>query len=1558
MQSQSAPAASTASLAPVPPRDETLSTTLPQPMQSVPAPVQALKAKGKDLQEGDWVVVADPPSPPKPTPPSTSSRPPPKGTFTIPNELVKPGMEMLKVSAKSARRVKPRRVWLELASETPDDGELGLEVGIGVVGGQDVRLCWEKNGGALGFARSANFASVPLSRIRDLRFGSAGSPYRTSLHLPQSVEARWVTIIYAVPSPSSFLGNVTGSPAFKLVHFIAPSTHELELWQKTLEGFKEGRMAKAIVEGEDAGQHAAACPEAQEKVVKEEEVHQLCQRLGMGMSKAEISEAFKKTAEPNDYLDFRSFQNFVKLLKRRWDIEGIFQSLLRPDSLGLNLTKWSKFLKVVQGVTLSDDDIRACFDKYASPADKLVNLDGFVLYLMSSDNAPIKDESQQDMTRPLPEYFISSSHNTYLIGSQFQGQSTVEGYIRALQQGCRSVELDVWDGDDGEPIVTHGMTLTTKIPVRNVLLAIAQYAFLASPYPVVLSVEVHCELAQQDKLATILHETLRDRLVCKPLEAMEKDKEIEKLPSPAELKGKFLLKAKNKFITTTTANDNGFPIKMVPAADDSSSSEFSSSHSSSDGDFKNSKFYRAIRNFRASSDNIPTRRSLSRESSSRPSLTSRTSRSSIGSTVSAVPIKSPTAAPAETITVSELSVSPTQLPVPSPAPAHSPATLAVSSPPPLPTKPKDMAMSQSLASLLIYTIGVKARGFNKKEKYAPTHVISLGESRVAKMLRDEAARQDFVAHNRGHLTRAYPRGRRLTSSNYAPHHMWAAGVQLVALNWQTFDVGMELNSAMFSRANRVGYVLKPEYLRQKGPEKDKVAALRSEKYRLDLEIISAQQLPRPRPAAEKDGVEQANLDPFVEASLFVPGVVQPQKRRTPVVLGNAFNPTFRSFSTTASTTSSSSQFSFTFSSHPSPGMLDLVFLRFEVLNAKGNVKAAMEEGKGEFVGAYCISVGALMPGYRHLPLYDTFGDQHLFSTLERPPALPRAFVPTVLVPSSRQTRGPCSPPSGRAVVIRSVHLARTLNLGSSAGLPQAARCPVQPEPISVGEDWKPEEDAEYVKKAVERLQGAVRIRTESFDDMAGPEDPRFDAMGELHKYLEATFPRVYGTVEVEKVQKWGLLLTWKGKEEGLKPVVLMAHQDTVPVPDSTLSRWTYPPFDAHVDEEGWIWGRGTADCKNTLISLFAALDKLMEDGFEPKRTIILSSGFDEEIGGSRSAAHLARALEDRYGPNGIALIVDEGFTGVDHLALSSNPSLLPAVSSSLLTGSGGKAPLAARFGMAEKGAVSVTLDVLTQGGHSSVPHGPHTAIGILSRLIVALEDNVDVPRLEEGSPVLQQLDCLAEYGEVSREMKRRIRDPRKWKGLGEELAREDEVMRAFLSTTQATDLIQGGVKLNALPELATASINYRIAFTSSVNATLTRISSILSPVVHSLNYTFSSFGSHPDATRNVVRLSILGDSPIEPAPISPSEGPAWELMAGTARHVWPGVVAASSGMIANTDTKHYWTLTPNIYRFVPGSLEEIKNFHTVDERIHTNAHVTGITYFYHLLQNTNEWETS
>ena len=188
-------------------------------------------------------------------------------------------------------------------------------------------------------------------------------------------------------------------------------------------------------------------------------------------------------------------------------------------------------------------------------------------------------------------------------------------------------------------------------------------------------------------------------------------------------------------------------------------------------------------------------------------------------------------------------------------------------------------MSTALASLLIYTIGVKCRGFNKKETYATQHMVSLSEKTALKMIRDATSNEALIKHNRCHLTRIYPSmmsfARLHASRNFVPLDMWAAGCQLVALNWQTTDLGFELNQAMFSRNGRCGYVLKPAALRTK--EHGKTLAGKAVRFRLDLSVISAQQLPKKSKSAPgKDRDKQSHndnrepIDPFVVVSLLAP----------------------------------------------------------------------------------------------------------------------------------------------------------------------------------------------------------------------------------------------------------------------------------------------------------------------------------------------------------------------------------------------------------------------------------------------------------------------------------------------------------------------------------------------------------------------------------------------------------------------------------------------------------------------------------------------------------------
>lgn len=182
----------------------------------------------------------------------------------------------------------------------------------------------------------------------------------------------------------------------------------------------------------------------------------------------------------------------------------------------------------------------------------------------------------------------------------------------------------------------------------------------------------------------------------------------------------------------------------------------------------------------------------------------------------------------------------------------------------------------------------------------------------------------------------------------------------------------------------------------------------------------------------------------------------------------------------------------------------------------------------------------------------------------------------------------------------------------------------------------------FQNASITRLSDAVKVKTESFDDLGAiGEDKRWDVFYGFHEYLEQTFPRIHAELKVEHVNTHGLVYTWEGSDSKKKPMVVMAHQDTVPVDPDTIDSWTHPPWSGHFDGTS-IWGRGASDCKNQLIGTMETLEILLDAGFKPKRTIVLSYGFDEECSGRQGAGHLAPFLLERYGENGVAAIIDEG----------------------------------------------------------------------------------------------------------------------------------------------------------------------------------------------------------------------------------------------------------------------------------------------------------------------------
>lgn len=187
---------------------------------------------------------------------------------------------------------------------------------------------------------------------------------------------------------------------------------------------------------------------------------------------------------------------------------------------------------------------------------------------------------------------------------------------------------------------------------------------------------------------------------------------------------------------------------------------------------------------------------------------------------------------------------------------------------------------------------------------------------------------------------------------------------------------------------------------------------------------------------------------------------------------------------------------------------------------------------------------------------------------------------------------------------------------------ESAKCPAQPRALNVGTDWDPIHDEIYAELAARRLSQAVQHETISYDDFGSiaANDTALDKHYKFADWMYNEYPKVFNTLKHEVINYHGQLLTWEGSNKALQPIILMAHTDVVPVAEDTLGLWTYPPFEGKVvvnatrDTPGtWIWGRGSSDCKNQLMGILGATERLVSEGFEPERTIIIASGFDEEV---------------------------------------------------------------------------------------------------------------------------------------------------------------------------------------------------------------------------------------------------------------------------------------------------------------------------------------------------------
>jgi len=576
-----------------------------------------------------------------------------------------------------------------------------------------------------------------------------------------------------------------------------------------------------------------------------DEVKDLCKVLNIKMERDKMVQLFNQAntdkgdlnnKDKGQVLNEDEFITFYFKLMSRPDIEKIFEKYSTNGRMSIeNLVA---FFNNEQQFAMGQEECKGIIRTHEVGDDKTgFSKEGFRQFLMFSDLQDVMDpveksQVRDDMTQPLSHYFIASSHNTYLTGNQLTGESSIDGYINALKLGCRCVELDCWDGNDGEPIIYHGYTLTTKILFKDVIEACEKYGFVRSSYPLILSIENHCSLEQQEVMAKHLVNILGDKL-----HKEEPDDNADHLPSPFDLNNKVLVKAKR------------LP-KNADAEDDIDDND------DDDDERDDAK------------------------------------------------------------------------------------------------KKKPAKVAKALSDLVNYIHAVHFPGFDAKDtKYF--HMSSFGESKTEGILSDPQEARKFVEYNTRQISRIYPGAKRQDSSNIQPFPSWAAGCQIVALNYQTDDQENLLNRSWFSGNGGCGYVLKPEFLRKSsfhynpsrlnGLNKTIFPSLT-----LTLTIVSGQHIPRPKGAEDGEVI-----DPYIEIKIHGHNddeSKEENEKETQYVRNNGFNPKW------------DEEFKFNIL------VPDLALLELKV---KDHSKSKSDQ----HLGSFAIPIKYLQEGYRKATLSDYTGKE-------------------------------------------------------------------------------------------------------------------------------------------------------------------------------------------------------------------------------------------------------------------------------------------------------------------------------------------------------------------------------------------------------------------------------------------------------------------------------------------------------------------------------------------------------------------------------------------------------
>jgi carboxypeptidase PM20D1 len=441
---------------------------------------------------------------------------------------------------------------------------------------------------------------------------------------------------------------------------------------------------------------------------------------------------------------------------------------------------------------------------------------------------------------------------------------------------------------------------------------------------------------------------------------------------------------------------------------------------------------------------------------------------------------------------------------------------------------------------------------------------------------------------------------------------------------------------------------------------------------------------------------------------------------------------------------------------------------------------------------------------------------------------------------------------------------------------------------------------EATAAAVEHIKGSIKYKTISFADAALFDTAAFRG---FHRYLKSTYPAVHEELTLQVIANYSLLYKWTGSDPSLAPYVLMAHQDVVPIEEASRSLWTVDPFEGVVKDE-FIWGRGAADDKINLVAILESVEKLLKEGFQPKRTIYLAFGHDEETGGTGAQAIAAELKSQNVTAD---LILDEGgIVTLDKVPGMTKPTAL--------------------IGTSEKGYLSLELKVEKNGGHSSMPE-KETALDILAKALVVLREN---PFPADFTPSTEGF--IQHVGpELPFVQKMAFANTWLFKPMVINIYESSPGGNALVRTTAVPTIFNAGVKDNVVPTTVSAVVNFRLLPGDGSASVMARVKEIIND--------------------ERVTLANQGSFFSEPTAVSPEDGPGYKLVDEVVHKTFPGIVTTPFMMIGGTDSRHMGDVSRNIIKFSP--MTDPIGFHGIDERVSLKSYSQCLWFFETLLRQTN-----